>query len=73
MKAVLTMVNPSEKHAWWWLKVFGSGIRNLEIKYHDNTKADSLSRNPVLLYVQMKNMWMRMLQYGATSDKGSSR
>ena len=52
VKAVLETPNPSGKHARWWLKVFGSGVKNLEIKYRpgkDNTKADSLSRNPVLL------------------------
>jgi len=44
--AVLETPNPSRKHTRWWLKVFDSGVKNLEIKCQpgkDNTKADSLS------------------------------
>ena len=51
VKAILETPNPSWKHAHWWLKVLGSEVKSLEIKYHpvkDNTKADSLSQNPVL-------------------------
>jgi len=29
VKAVLETPNPSGKHARWWSKVFGSGVRNL--------------------------------------------
>ena len=41
--------NPSGKHARWWSKVFGSGVKKLEIKYRagkENRNADALSRAP---------------------------
>ena len=37
------------KHARWWLKVFGSGIKDVQIVYRpgrDNGRDDALSRNP---------------------------
>lgn len=50
VKAILQMPNLSGKHArWWWLKVFGSGIK-IDTVYRprrENSKADALSRNPV--------------------------
>ena len=49
VKAVLETPNPSGKHARWWLKVFGSGLRSIRIVYKagkDNTNADALSRSP---------------------------
>ena len=33
VKAILETPNPSGKHARWWSKVFGSGVKKLEIKY----------------------------------------
>ena len=33
VKAVLETPNPSGKHARWWSKVFGSGVRNINIVY----------------------------------------
>ena len=49
VKAVLETPNPSGKHARWWSKVFGSGVRQLEIVCRagrENTNADALSRCP---------------------------
>ena len=51
VKAILETPSPSGKHAWLRLKVFGSGVENVEIKYRprrENVKANSLSQNPVL-------------------------
>ena len=47
VRAVLESSNPSAKHARWWTKVYGSGIRNLKIRYRPgkaNANADALSR-----------------------------
>ena len=49
VKAVLETPNPSGKHARWWLKVFGSGLKSIKIVYRsgrENASADALSRNP---------------------------
>ena len=50
VKAVLETPNPTGKHAWWWKKLFGSGIAKIQIVYHsrkENTFADALFRNRV--------------------------
>ena len=49
VKALLANPSPSGKHARWWLQVYGSGVRKLDIIYRagrENTRADALSRNP---------------------------
>ena len=49
VRAVLETPNPSAKHARWWTKVYGSGIKSIQIMYRcgqDNQNADALSRNP---------------------------
>ena len=33
VKAVLEAANPSAKHARWWTKVYGRGVRSVNIKY----------------------------------------
>ena len=51
VKAVLGAPQPNGKHAQWWSKVFGSGIKAVEIVYcygKENTNADALSRQPYL-------------------------
>ena len=49
VKTVLGAPCSSGKHARWWLKVFGSGAKDVQIVYRpgrDNDRADALSRNP---------------------------
>lgn len=49
VKALLAASHPSGKHARWWLQVFGSGVRWVDIVYwsgKQNAKADALSHNP---------------------------
>ena len=50
VKPVLEAPNPTGKHARWWMRVHGSGIRSVHITYRpgrDNKSADALSRSPV--------------------------
>ena len=50
-KAVLGALNLTGQHARWWSKVYGSGIRHIEILHRlrkINQPADALSRRPVL-------------------------
>ena len=49
VKAVLETPNPTAKHARWWMKVYGQGVRELKINYRPgkmNKNADALSRSP---------------------------
>ena len=49
VKSVLLSPNISGKHARWWTKIYGSGLREVEIIYRagkENSNADALSRNP---------------------------
>ena len=51
VKAVLETPNPTGKHARWWNKVYGCGVRDVQIVYRagkENKNADALSRSPVL-------------------------
>ena len=48
VKAILETPSPNGKHARWWTKVYGSGVKQLEIRYcpgKENANADALSRN----------------------------
>ena len=50
VKAVLETPSPNGKHARWWSKLFGSGVRNIQITYRagrENANADALSRCPI--------------------------
>ncbi len=49
VKAILNAPSPSGKHARWWTKVYGAGVRNLKILHKpgkNNGNADALSRSP---------------------------
>ena len=49
VKAVLETPNPSGKHARWWTKVYGKGIKEVKILYRPgrvNLNADALSHSP---------------------------
>ena len=51
VKSVLGSPGSSGKHARWWSKVFGSGVKEVNIVYRpgkENDRADALSRNPVV-------------------------
>ena len=50
VRAVLQTPSANGKHARWWSKIFGSGLKSIQIKYRpgkDNCNADGLSRCPV--------------------------
>ena len=52
VKAVLESPNPSAKHARWWTRVFGCGVKDIQICYRagrENQRADALSRSPCSL------------------------
>ena len=52
VKAVLGTPSPSGKHARWWTKLFGSGVKEVDIVYRsgkENLNADALSQQPHLL------------------------
>ena len=49
VKAVLETPNPSGKHARWWTRVYGRGVKEVKIRYRPgktNANADALSRCP---------------------------
>ena len=50
VKAVLETPNPTGKHARWWSRVYGQGVKEVKILYHagkENRNADALYRSPV--------------------------
>ena len=58
VRAVLGVPNLNGKHTRWWSKVYGSGIREIDIVYRagkHNRHADALSRQPVLLQPSDEN------------------
>ena len=52
VKSLLSNPSASGKHARWWLQVYGSGVRKLEIIYQpgkQNVRADELSQNQLTI------------------------
>ena len=50
VKSILETPNPTGKHAWWWTRVFGRGVKSVTIVYRagrENLSADALSRSPL--------------------------
>ena len=48
VRAILDSPNPSGRHAHWWTRVFGQGIREVSIDHRsgrENVAADALSRS----------------------------
>ena len=51
VKATYSAPHLNGKHARWWTKIYGSGIKSIEVHHRtgkQNTNADALSRNPHL-------------------------
>ena len=51
VKAVLESPTPTAKHARWWTRVYGCGVKEVKICYRagrENKNADALSRSPQL-------------------------
>jgi len=52
VRAVLETPSANGKHARWWSKLFGAGLKSIKIIYHqgkDNLHANTLSCSPVPL------------------------
>ena len=50
VKSILETPNPTGKHARWWTRVFGRGVKSVTIVYRagrENLSADALSRSPL--------------------------
>ena len=49
VKAVLDSPNPTGKHVRWWTRVYGRGVKDVQITHRagkENVNADALSRSP---------------------------
>ena len=49
VRAALEAPSPSGKHTWWWTRVDGRGMKEVQIVYRagrENVGADALSRSP---------------------------
>jgi len=65
VKAVLQTPNPTGQHSRWWTKVYGSGVKEVNIIYRSgktNLSADALSRSlrhhPQLEVMTMRSKWL---------------
>ena len=67
VQSVLEAPNPTGKHARWWTRVYGRGIKSVTIVYQagrENVNADALSRSPVspLLHMALVKTKLRSQQ-----------
>lgn len=46
VKPMLVTPNPSGKHARWYMRLFVSGVKDMEIKYRSGKYCDALLRCP---------------------------
>ena len=68
VKAVLEADNPTAKHARWWTKVYGRGLKCVKILYRagkENSNADALSQSLWELQ-RMKYRWQPLRQIQCT-------
>ena len=66
IRAVLETSNPTGKHAHWWTRVYGQGVKEVRIMYgsgHENVSVDALSGAPksLLAYMVLPRMRHRSL------------
>ena len=64
VKATLGAPHLNGKHVRWWTKIYGSGIKSVDIRHQagkQNTNADVLSRNPCLPPPEEKLPWKHRL------------
>ena len=66
VRVILETPNPSGKHARWWTKVYGMGIKQVKIIHRSgklNVSADALSRSPrvQLLWKALQKTNIRLL------------
>ena len=50
VKSILETSNPTGKHARWWTRLYGRGVKSVTIVYRagrENLSADALSRSPL--------------------------
>ena len=60
IKTILETPKPYGKHARWWLKVFGSGIKRVEIKSSLEETTSKVTRYPGTQFGQLreKRTWI---------------
>ena len=66
VKAVLETSNPTGKHAHWWTRVYGSGVRAVIIVYHasrENASADALLRSPEVHTVASRKVYNTLMRH----------
>ena len=64
VKAVLETPNPTDKHARWWTRVYGSGVNSVTILYHPSKCVIPM---PMHLRIVLKSSLARMKHKCLTS------